>query len=73
MPGTFASDPEAVDAQRQTNLWAWTPLQELLNQLCADLVVLNRKLILVDAWHEQVEDLIQQELSSCEDGGERSR
>jgi len=50
--GTFASNPEAVDAQRQAdpNLEHETPLQELFeDQLaCADLVVLT-KLDLVDA------------------------
>jgi len=66
--GTFASDPEAVDVQRQAdpNLEHETPLQELFeDQLaCADLVVLN-KTDLVDApTQAQVEDLIQQELSS---------
>jgi cobalamin biosynthesis protein CobW len=64
--GTFASDPEAVDIQRQTdsNLEHETPLQELFeDQLaCADLVVLN-KTDLVDLPRQaQVVDLIQQEL-----------
>lgn len=64
--GTFASDPEAVDVQRQAdpNLEHETPLQELFeDQLaCADLVVLN-KTDLVDAQtRAQVVDLIQQEL-----------
>ena len=64
--GTFASNPEAVDAQRQAdpNLEHETPLQELFeDQLaCADLVVLN-KTDLVDALTQaQVVDLIQQEL-----------
>lgn len=64
--GTFASNPEAVDAQRQAdpNLEHETPLQELFeDQLaCADLVVLN-KTDLVDApTQAQVVNLIQREL-----------
>ncbi|MBE9036489.1 cobalamin biosynthesis protein CobW [aff. Roholtiella sp. LEGE 12411] len=64
--GTFASDPEAVAAQRQADdsLEHETPLQELFeDQLaCADLVVLN-KTDLVDAETLlRVEELIKQEL-----------
>jgi cobalamin biosynthesis protein CobW len=64
--GTFASDPEAVAAQRQADdsLEHETPLQELFeDQLaCADLVVLN-KIDLVDSETKaQVEELIKQEL-----------
>ncbi|WP_341524799.1 cobalamin biosynthesis protein CobW [Nostoc sp. UHCC 0302] len=64
--GTFASDPEAVAAQRQADdsLEHETPLQELFeDQLaCADLVVLN-KTDLVDAKTKaQVEELIKREL-----------
>lgn len=64
--GTFASNPAAVDVQRQAdpNLEHETPLQELFeDQLaCADLVVLN-KTDLVDApTQDRVVDLIQQEL-----------
>ena len=64
--GTFASDPEAIAAQRQADdsLEHETPLQELFeDQLaCADLVVLN-KIDLVDAETKaRVEELIKQEL-----------
>jgi len=62
--GRFASDPEAVDVQRQTDyLEHETPLQELFeDQLaCADLVVLN-KTDLVDAQTQARCHLIQQEL-----------
>ncbi|MBW4557433.1 MAG: cobalamin biosynthesis protein CobW [Trichormus sp. ATA11-4-KO1] len=64
--GTFASDPEAIAAQRQADdsLEHETPLQELFaDQLaCADLVVLN-KTDLVDAETKtQVEEWIKQEL-----------
>lgn len=64
--GTFASDPEAIDTQRQAdpNLEHETPLQELFeDQLaCADLVVLNKTDLVDAAMQEQVVDLIQQEL-----------
>ncbi|WP_009633663.1 cobalamin biosynthesis protein CobW [Synechocystis sp. PCC 7509] len=65
--GTFASDPEAVDTQRQAdpNLEHETPLQELFeDQLaCADLVILN-KTDLVDAdTQETVLNLIKPELA----------
>jgi cobalamin biosynthesis protein CobW len=65
--GRFASDPDAVAAERQAdpNLEHETPLQELFeDQLaCADLVVLN-KTDLVDAQQQaEVVDLIQKELS----------
>ncbi|WGV27308.1 cobalamin biosynthesis protein CobW [Halotia branconii] len=64
--GTFASDLEAIAAQRQADdsLEHETPLQELFeDQLaCADLVVLN-KTDLVDAQElAQVEELIKKEL-----------
>ncbi|MBG1258789.1 cobalamin biosynthesis protein CobW [Nostoc commune] len=64
--GTFASDPDAIAAQRQADdsLEHETPLQELFeDQLaCADLVVLN-KIDLVDAETKaRVEELIKQEL-----------
>ena len=64
--GTFASDPEAIAAQRQADdsLEHETPLQELFeDQLaCADLVVLN-KTDLVDLETKlEVEELIKQEL-----------
>jgi cobalamin biosynthesis protein CobW len=64
--GTFASDLEAIAAQRQADdsLEHETPLQELFeDQLaCADLVVLN-KTDLVDAQTlAQVEELIKKEL-----------
>ncbi len=64
--GTFASNPEAVDAQRQAdpNLEHETPLQELFeDQLaCADLVVLNKTDLVDAATQAQVVELIQQEL-----------
>ena len=64
--GTFASDPEAIAAQRHADdsLEHETPLQELFeDQLaCADLVVLN-KTDLVDLETKlEVEELIKQEL-----------
>ncbi|BAY88760.1 MULTISPECIES: cobalamin biosynthesis protein CobW [unclassified Tolypothrix] len=64
--GTFASDPEAIAAQRQADdsLEHETPLQELFeDQLaCADLVVLT-KTDLVDAdTKAKVEELVKQEL-----------
>lgn len=64
--GTFASDPEAIDTQRQAdpNLEHETPLQELFeDQLaCADLVVLNKTDLVDAATQAGVVDLIQQEL-----------
>ena len=64
--GTFASDPEAVSAQRQAdeNLEHETPLQELFeDQLaCADMVVLNKTDLVDEATQTQVVELIQQEL-----------
>lgn len=64
--GTFASNPEAVDAQRQAdpNLEHETPLQELFeDQLaCADLVVLNKTDLVDASTQAQVVELIQQEL-----------
>ncbi|MDB9321693.1 cobalamin biosynthesis protein CobW [Nodularia spumigena CS-591/04] len=64
--GTFASNPEAIAAQRQADdsLEHETPLQELFeDQLaCADLVVLNKTdLVDIETKH-QVEELIKQEL-----------
>lgn len=64
--GTFASDPEAVNVQRQAdpNLEHETPLQELFeDQLaCADLVVLNKTDLVDTQTQAQVVDLIQQEI-----------
>ncbi len=64
--GKFASDPEAIDTQRQAdpNLEHETPLQELFeDQLaCADLVVLNKTDLVDAAAQAEVVDLIQQEL-----------
>ncbi|KAB8318081.1 cobalamin biosynthesis protein CobW [Tolypothrix campylonemoides VB511288] len=64
--GTFASDPEAVEAQRQADdsLEHETPLQELFeDQLaCADLVVLNKKDLVDHQTKARVEELIKQEL-----------
>jgi cobalamin biosynthesis protein CobW len=64
--GTFASDPEAVDAQRQAddNLEHETPLQELFeDQLaCADLVILNKTDLVDSQVKAQVEELVKQEL-----------
>lgn len=64
--GTFASDPEAVAAQRQADdsLEHETPLQELFeDQLaCADLVVLNKIDLVNEETKAQVEQLIKQEL-----------
>ncbi|MCG6134385.1 MAG: cobalamin biosynthesis protein CobW [Nostoc sp. LLA-1] len=64
--GTFASDPEAIAAQRQADdsLEHETPLQELFeDQLaCADLVVLNKTDLVDAATKTQVEELIKQEL-----------
>ncbi|WP_414583164.1 cobalamin biosynthesis protein CobW [Scytonema sp. PCC 10023] len=64
--GTFASDPEAVEAQRQADdsLEHETPLQELFeDQLaCADLVVLNKNDLVDGETKVRVEELIKQEL-----------
>lgn len=64
--GTFASDPEAVEQERQAdpNLEHETPLQELFeDQLaCADLVVLNKTDLIDASAQAQVVELIQQEL-----------
>jgi cobalamin biosynthesis protein CobW len=65
--GTFASDPQAVEAQRQADasLDHETPLQELFeDQLaCADLVVLNKADLVDEATQADVMQLIRQELS----------
>ncbi|NMG10130.1 cobalamin biosynthesis protein CobW [Brasilonema sp. UFV-L1] len=64
--GTFASNPEAVEAQRQADdsLEHETPLQELFeDQLaCADLVVLNKNDLVDNQTKTKVEEFIQQEL-----------
>ncbi len=64
--GTFASDPEAVDHQRQAdpNLEHETPLQELFeDQLaCADLVILNKTDLVDVATQESVLNSIKPEL-----------
>ncbi|TBR57933.1 cobalamin biosynthesis protein CobW [Mastigocladus laminosus UU774] len=64
--GTFASNPEAVEAQRQADdsLEHETPLQELFeDQLaCADLVILNKTDLIDIETKTQVEDLVKQEL-----------
>ncbi len=64
--GTFASNPEAVDAQRQAddNLEHETPLQELFeDQLaCADLVILNKTDLVDSQAKAEVEELVKQEL-----------
>jgi len=64
--GTFASDPEAVEQERQAdpNLEHETPLQELFeDQLaCADLVVLNKTDLIDASAQAQVVELIQQQL-----------
>lgn len=64
--GTFASNPEAVAAQRQADdsLEHETPLQELFeDQLaCADLVVLNKIDLVNSETLAQVEELIKQQL-----------
>ncbi|MBW4663422.1 MAG: cobalamin biosynthesis protein CobW [Chroococcus sp. CMT-3BRIN-NPC107] len=64
--GTFASDPEAVDIQRQAdpNLEHETPLQELFeDQLaCADLVILNKTDLVDAATQENVLSAIAPEL-----------
>ena len=64
--GTFASDPQAVDSQRQAdpNLEHETPLQELFeDQLaCADLVILNKTDLVDAATQESVLKSIKPEL-----------
>jgi cobalamin biosynthesis protein CobW len=64
--GTFASDLEAIAAQRQADdsLEHETPLQELFaDQLaCADLVVLSKTDLIDAATKTQVEELVKQEL-----------
>ncbi len=64
--GTFASNPKAVEAQRQADdsLEHETPLQELFeDQLaCADLVVLNKTDVVDEQAKANVEQLVQQEL-----------
>ncbi len=64
--GTFASDPEAVERDRQAdpNLEHETPLQELFeDQLaCADLVVLNKTDLVDSATQAEIINLVQQEL-----------
>jgi cobalamin biosynthesis protein CobW len=64
--GTFASDPEAVSAQRQSDdsIEHETPLQELFeDQLaCADLVVLSKTDLIDSKTQSEVEELIKQEL-----------
>lgn len=64
--GTFASDPEAVERERQAdlNLEHETPLQELFeDQLaCADLVVLNKTDLVDAATQAEVVATVQQEL-----------
>ncbi|MDM9381405.1 cobalamin biosynthesis protein CobW [Chlorogloeopsis sp. ULAP01] len=75
--GTFADDPEAVEAQRQADdsLEHETPLQELFaDQLaCADLVILNKTDLVDEQTKAKVEELVKQELprvvkivNSCE-------
>jgi len=64
--GTFASDLEAVEQNRQAdpNLEHETPLQELFeDQLaCADLVILNKTDLVDTATQTEITDLVQQEL-----------
>ncbi|MDJ0737874.1 MAG: cobalamin biosynthesis protein CobW [Nostocaceae cyanobacterium] len=64
--GTFASDPEAVAAQREADesLEHETPLQELFeDQLaCADLVILNKTDLVDRGKKATVEELVKQEL-----------
>lgn len=64
--GTFASDLEAVEAQRQADdsLEHETPLQELFeDQLaCADLVVLNKTDLVDEQTLTKVKNLVKQEL-----------
>jgi cobalamin biosynthesis protein CobW len=64
--GTFASDLEAVESQRQADdsLEHETPLQELFeDQLaCADLVVLNKTDLVNEETLAEVKNLVNQEL-----------
>ena len=64
--GTFASDLEAVESQRQADdsLEHETPLQELFeDQLaCADMVVLNKTDLLDEESLAEVKNLVKQEL-----------
>ena len=64
--GTFASDLEAVESQRQADdsLEHETPLQELFeDQLaCADLVVLNKTDLVNQQTIAEVKDLVKEEL-----------
>lgn len=64
--GTFASDPEAVERDRQAdpNLEHETPLQELFeDQLaCADLVILNKTDLVNSTTQAEIIDLVQQEI-----------
>ncbi|RAM48568.1 MAG: cobalamin biosynthesis protein CobW [Hapalosiphonaceae cyanobacterium JJU2] len=64
--GTFASNPEAVETQRQADdsLEHETPLQELFeDQLaCADLVILNKTDLIDTETKTQVEEFVKQEL-----------
>ena len=64
--GTFASDLEAVESQRQADdsLEHETPLQELFeDQLaCADLVVLNKTDLVNQETLAEVKDLVKEEL-----------
>lgn len=64
--GTFASNPELVEAQRQADdsLEHETPLQELFeDQLaCADLVILNKTDLVNEEVVAQVEKIVKQEL-----------
>ncbi|WP_088240946.1 cobalamin biosynthesis protein CobW [Calothrix rhizosoleniae] len=64
--GTFASDPQAVLAQREADesLEHETPLQELFeDQLaCADLVILNKTDLVDEVTKATVESLVKQEV-----------
>ncbi|NJL09674.1 MAG: cobalamin biosynthesis protein CobW [Calothrix sp. SM1_7_51] len=64
--GTFASNPEALEAQRQEDdsIEHETPLQELFeDQLaCADLVVLNKTDLVTAEIQARVEERVKQEL-----------
>ncbi|MBF2062859.1 MAG: cobalamin biosynthesis protein CobW [Calothrix sp. C42_A2020_038] len=64
--GTFASNPELVEAQRQADdsLEHETPLQELFeDQLaCADLVILNKTDLVSHEAKSQVEEIVKKEL-----------
>lgn len=64
--GTFASDPQAVEHERQAdpNLEHETPLQELFeDQLaCADLVILNKTDLVDPITQTEIINLVQQEL-----------